>query len=567
MMQRDLAPQFVSPDLGVYDKNSDRPLDIARGRLWVVAGFFVLCFLIISLRLVEVMTLKGPGDSGDEGLTSPPTLHLGRGNIVDRNGELLATVLTTSSLYANPKIVIDPEEAAAKLITVLPYLNKDEIKKRLSSKKGFTWIARHLTPQQKSQIINLGIPGVDFMRDEKRVYPDGPLLSHVMGYTDPDGKGIAGVEHHFDLPLKSGDPLKLSIDKKAQYILRTELLAGIEKFMADGASGLILDIHTGEVLAMVSLPDFDPNKPPANDDTLFNKVTSGVYEMGSVLKIPNTAMALEYGVANLNSRYDATQPIRVGRFSIKDYKPKNMVMSVAEVFVHSSNIGSAKMAMDVGPLRQQEFMKAIGFFEAPSIELPEVGKPSLPPRSAWKEASTMTIAYGYGMAISPLQYARALAAITNGGTLRDLTLLKQESDQLPEGTSVVSPETTETMLHLMYRVATEGTAKKAQVPGYWVGGKTGTANKRSGRSYISNAVVTTFVGVFPEKPKYAVLVMMDNPRAVKGTHGYTTAGWNAAPIAGQIIARIAPLFGVKPTFEVKRDFSAPLIQVAHRPKE
>ncbi len=527
-------------------------LDMAKTRLLVIACAFVVAFLVIAGRLIDVSLLRG---GGEEILARARALKgiTFRADIVDRNGELLATSLSTSSLYANARKVLDAREAADKLIQVLPELNHKEITQRLQSGKGFVWLVRHLTPQKQAEIIRLGIPGIYLQRDERRVYPHGELFAHVLGYTNIDNQGLGGVERKFDEILSSkGDPLRLSLDIRVQHVLRDELLAGIEKFKAQGGAGLIMDVQTGEIIAMVSLPDYDPNqvgKMGSEKQALFNRITLGTYEMGSSFKIFNTALYLESGVGSLSTKFDVSAHLRIGRFRVSDFHPAHYPLTVAEIFTESSNIGAAKMAVQMGKDLQVAFFEKLGFFRAPSFEVPEIGSPLYP--KVWSDSTIMTAAYGYGVSISPLQLVTAMAGIVNRGIMLQPTLLKIEtSSALGKGTRVISEKTSEIMCKLMYMVVAQGRSKKARVEGYEVGGKTGTANTLEGRAYKKGSNITSFMGAFPmSRPRYAVLIMIDRPQAIKGTYGFNAAGWNAAPIAGKVIGRIAPLLHVMPTNE------------------
>jgi len=384
-------------------------------------------------------------------------------------------------------------------------------------------------------------------RDEHRVYPYGSLVSHVLGYCGIDNNGLAGVEKYFDEPLShEQNPLSLSIDVRAQHVVHDELAKSVVEFEAEGGSAMVMDVKTGEILAMVSLPDYDPNLPNQNQvGATFNRNTLGTYESGSIFKIFNTAIALETGTASLSSLYDATFPIKVGPFLIKDFKGKKRVMDVREVFIHSSNIGSAKMALQFGARVQRHFLEKFGLLKAPILELPEISTPLVP--KVWRPVTTMTVAYGYGITASPLQSMVAVAGIVNDGWFRPATLLKRDPAALPEPVRILSSKTSAKMRDLMRLVVTEGTARTANVSGYEVIGKTGSAHKQVGRGYAQKAKLTSFIGVFPKKnPRYIVLLFLDNPKPTKNTHGYATGGWNAAPTGGRIIARMAPLLGVLP---------------------
>lgn len=537
-------------------------VDIARTRLLVSAVCLSLGFLVVTGRLIDVCCLHHTGEMSSQA-GDHIGLHMGRATLVDRSGEVLATTISTSSVYANAKIIQNPEEAAVKINKVFPDINPNQLAQRLKEGKSFVWIARHLTPQQKAAVIRLGIPGLEFIRDTRRVYPYGSLTAHVTGFVDIDNNGLTGIEHGMDSELRSQkDPVMLSIDIRIQHILYDELKRGIETYSAEGGSGMMIDAMTGEILAMVSLPDFDPNKPDIkNPQSLFNRNTLGVYEMGSTMKIINTAMALDSGQVTLDTKFDATKPMKVGKFFVTDFHAKNTWLNVSEIFTHSSNIGSAKMALRIGSEGQRMFMKRVGMLDTPQCELPEVGAPLSPQK--WREANTITIAYGYGISVSPLHLSMAVAGIVNAGMMpKRPTLLRKDIREI-EYTQVVKPSVSAQMIELMQEGVRSGTSKNAAVPGIAIGGKTGTANQRRahGRGYQKKDVNTTFVGVFPEKPRYLIFVMLDGPKATKATYGYNTAGWNAAPVAGNVVKRSAPILGVYPRFDQPEE-KMPLIREA-----
>jgi cell division protein FtsI (penicillin-binding protein 3) len=540
-------------------------LEACRSRLFFTSVIFACVFAAVALRIVEVVVLEGGSAQSHMPRFRIPAPPLpARADIVDRNGKLLAATLDSPSLYANPKQVLDPSEATRKLVHAFPNLKSEEVSAKLTSGKSFVYIKRHLVPRDQYEINQLGIPGLQFQHEERRVYPDGTLTSHVVGYTGIDNSGFAGIERGLDDMLKGrSDPLQLSLDLRIQYVLREELQHVIDDFTAKGAAGLIMDVNTGEVLSMVSLPDFDPNHPGAPDpnhpalsfaDRMFNRNTLGVYELGSIFKIFTVAMALDYGTSTLSSTYDATHPINIGRFTIGDYHGKHRVLSVPEILMYSSNIGAAKMAMAAGGQRQREFLSRLGLLKAPKIEVSEIGSPHFPGK--WRDVNVMTIAFGHGISVTPLSFASAAAALVNGGILRQATLLKQSLGDAPPGQQVISPKTSEQMRKLMRLVVEHGTGTQAAAPGYVVGGKTGTADKVSGRHYAEMKLLSSFVGVFPiNDPKYLILTMVDEPHPNKESHGYATAGWTVAPVTSRVIQRIAPLLGVVPV-----DESSPEIQ-------
>ncbi|MFV3074141.1 peptidoglycan D,D-transpeptidase FtsI family protein [Niveispirillum fermenti] len=525
-------------------------LAMGKARLLVLMSAFTLGFGAVGLKLVDATVSFGskePGAAQAVARTAPTS----RADIVDRNGVLLATSLRTASLYADPLLILDAAEAAQQIATVLPDLDVRQLTADLSSDKRFIWIKRNLTPRQENDVFRLGIPGIGFRNEERRVYPQGALAAHVVGFSGVDNNGLMGIEQAFDSRLKdSGEPLRLSVDVRLQHVLRKELAATVQEFSAIGAAGMVMDVKTGEILAMVSVPDFDPHAPPApqqeqDTDPRFNRNTLGVYEMGSTFKIFNTAMALESGRVRMNDMFDATRPIRIGRFTISDFHPENKWMDVADVFKHSSNIGSVKMAMELGPTAQKEFMGKLGFLKPASLELPERGWPMVP--NPWREVNMMTISFGHGMSVSPAHLLTAVGGVVNGGIMHPATLLKRDKPADIPGTRIISEKTSDQMRRLMRLVVTEGTATKADAPGYIVGGKTGTADKVKGRSYAGNARISSFAGAFPmTDPRYAIYVMVDEPKGTKKTYGYATGGWVAAPTIGAIVSQIGPLLGVKP---------------------
>ncbi|HEX5452450.1 MAG TPA: penicillin-binding protein 2 [Stellaceae bacterium] len=543
----------------VADERAATALEICRNRMLAAAAVFVVVFLVIALRLVDVVLL--PGAAAELRLPGlhPAVLPLPvRADITDRNGELLATNLNTPSLYADPRQVIDADKAVREITSVLPDLNPAELRAKLTSEKSFVWIKRRLTPRQQYEINRLGIPGLQFQQEERRVYPFGNLTAHVVGFCSIDNNGLAGIERALDKRIRqSREPVQLSIDTRVQFVLREELQKVISDFTAKGAAGIIMNVRTGEIVAMVSLPDFDPNHPGRFDHRLppaeakarlFDKVTLGDYEFGSAFKIFNTAMTLDAGTATLTKMYDAIHPIHIGRFTITDYHGKHRMLSVPEVFMYSSNLGSARMALEAGGDRQRAFLAKLGLLKPVPINFDELATPQFP--SHWREANVITIAYGHGIAVSPLHVAVAVSAIVNGGILRPPSLLKLAPDQVPAGTRVISQRTSDEMRKLMRLVVEHGTARFAEVPGYVIGGKTGTAEKNQHGHYEQHKLRSDFVGAFPmNDPRYLVLTMVDEPHGNKASHGYATAGWTVVPMTGRIVQRIAPILGVPPVDE------------------
>jgi cell division protein FtsI (penicillin-binding protein 3) len=531
-----------------FEGAAKQAIEIGRNRLLVAGAVFAVAFALIAVRLVDIAVLRGFDEPSVVRESASAVLKTGRADIVDRNGVLLATSLPVPSLYADPKDVIDPEDSARRLATVLDHLDVAEVTAKLRSDKRFVWIQRGLTPRQQYQINALGIPGLHFQREERRVYPQGDLAAHVVGFSGTDAAGLAGVEKHFDAMLRDGaKPLTLSIDIRVQHILREEVARQMQSFEGIGGVGVVLNANTGEVVAMVSLPDFDPNLAgTAPDDARFNRASLGIYEMGSTFKIFNTALALEAGTATMTSGYDATKPIQIARFTINDFHGQRRWLSVPEIFQYSSNIGSVKMALDFGTEAQRDFMDKLGFLKPVDAELPELGAPMAP--KPWRKINTMTIAFGHGIAVSPLHLASGVATVVNGGIQWPLTLVKRDPEQRALGHQVLSRKTSTEMRKLLRLVVENGTGRKASADGYLVGGKTGTAEKPGKRgAYAAKSLLSSFVAAFPmHDPRYVVLVMVDEPKANAESQGYATGGWVAAPAVKRIIARSAPLLGIHP---------------------
>ncbi|MBM3513254.1 MAG: penicillin-binding protein 2 [Alphaproteobacteria bacterium] len=526
-----------------------RAVEIGRMRLIVTASLFALAFGLIGARLVELMVVGGdPSLVVARGTTTTAAVSQRRADIVDRNGVLIATNLPTVDLFADAQKVIDPKNATKKLIATMPELKRDEVLRKLSSGQRFVYLRRHLTPNEQASINALGIPGVDFVESSRRVYPHGSLFAHVAGVTDPDNHGNAGAEKAFDEILRRDQaPLALSLDVRVQHAVREALAAGITRFSAVAGNAVVMDANTGELVAMVSLPDFDPKDiGTASEAARFNGVTLGLYEMGSTFKLFTAAMALDSGTATLASRYDATEPIKIGRFTIQDFHAQNRWMDVPDVLIHSSNIGAAKIALQAGTEAQKAFLRKIGLLTPLALELPEVGTPQYP--RTWREINTITIAYGHGISVTPVHVASAVSALVNGGTLHAPTIVRRDTGDEVAARPVISKRTSDAIRALMRMIVIEGSGKQADVAGYLVGGKTGSAEKVTRRGgYAENSRRTSFVAAFPiTAPRYVVLVVLDEPRAIKETYGFATAGWNAAPTAGAIIAKISPMLGVFP---------------------
>ncbi len=489
--------------------------------------------------------------AADDAITasSGPTVH--RATITDRNGQILAISLPTAALYANPREMIDAAKTAHELKLALPSLDEEVVRARLSTSKQFVYLARQLSPHDQLRINNLGIPGIYFEQTERRRFPMGRMAAQVLGGDDVDEHGVAGVERFFDKRLSDdpGTPLRLSIDVRVQAVVRDELDKAMQDFSAIGACGIVMDVRTGEVLAMVSLPDYDANDVgQASADDRFNRAVTGMYEPGSTFKLQTASMALDGGEAHIWDVYDAIHPIHIGRFTITDFEGKHRMLYLPEVLTYSSNLGAAHIAQSVGGDRQRDWLRNMGMFSRIGIELPEAGLPIHQPAANWGEATVMTVGFGHGIAVSPLHVVRGTAALVNGGIRLRPTILAQDGANVPpDGERVMQAETSDTIRKLMRLVVTDGYGKPAEVPGYYVGGKTGTAEKVGAHGYKKHTNVAAFMSVFPmNAPRYAVYMMLDEPHATAATHGWATAAWVAAPAAGRVISRIGPMLGLLP---------------------
>lgn len=530
-----------------------RALETGRARLLISSMVFVVAYGAIALRMIDVSVIEHtqpppPKSAAEQTTPTARAEDMARADIVDRNGEVLATSLPTVSLFAKTSELLDTQDAAEKLATILPDLDVEETQTRLSSAKAFAYLRRNLTPRQEYDVNALGIPGLYFEKGERRVYPHGNLSAHVVGMTDIDNKGISGIEKHFDQRLTTDHtPLRLALDIRMQTIVRNEVATAVNEFSALGGVGIVMDVKTSEVLAMVSLPDFDPNDPPpVTDSSMFNRATKGVYEMGSTFKLFNTAAALDYGSATLNSSYDARAPLHIYDAVIHDDHAESRWLTVAEILIHSSNIGAARMGMELGTTNQRNFLGKLGMLGPLPIELPEVGHPQVP--NPWREISTVTIAFGHGLSVTPLHLINGVSALVNGGEYHQPTLLP--TDNQPVAERIEKTKTSLAMRELMREVVQSGTGKFADVPGYEVGGKTGTAEKAIRGGYARKAVLSSFIADFPSSdPRYCVLVMIDEPHGTKESHGGITGGWTAAPAVKRIIAAIAPMTGMEPLFQ------------------
>jgi len=555
-----------------HEEMRDRDRLRAESRLLVLGLAFLAAFMVVGFRMGMIASAK-PQEPTAEGSASEIIMQ--RADIVDRNGALLATNLVTNSLYAQPPMMVDKENAARQLAEIFPDLNAEELLKVFNSDRKFIWLQRKTSPEQLQLVHDIGEPGLLFGPREMRLYPNGKLAAHILGGSgfgregvqSAEIIGVAGVENEFDAelrdPSRQGQPLQLSIDLTVQAAVRRVLGGGMKLMSAKGAAAVLMDVHNGEVLALVSLPDFDPNDRPrpltegdASDSPLFNRASQGLYELGSTFKIFTAAMALEDGIATPDTLVDTRGPLKWGKFSIKDFHNYGNQLSLTDIIVKSSNIGTARLAMEIGSGRQQSFLDSIGMFSPVPIELIEAkqSRPLLPKR--WSELSTMTISYGHGLAASPLHLATAYASLLNGGTKVEPTILKKEGP-VTLGPRIVSEKTSGILRSMLRQVVVRGTASLGDVKGYRVGGKTGTADKpKPGGGYATDKVVATFASVFPaDDPRYVLVVTLDEPVDTTGLEPRRTAGWSAVPVAAEIIRRVAPLLGMRPAIEQSSDLA------------
>jgi cell division protein FtsI (penicillin-binding protein 3) len=544
----------------LYGGNVDRAAK-ARARVGFAIVAFAAIYAVIGGRLI--MFAVGGDSHGARRAAAQDAIATARPDIVDRNGEVLATDVKAPSLFGEPRRIIDKDEAIELLTATLPDLDTGEVRERLSSKKGFVWLKREITPLQQQEIHRLGIPGIGFLRENKRVYPTGSEVAHLIGLVNTDNQGIAGMEKWLDTNgladlHRAGfatdrlqRPVELSVDLRVEHALRDELLKAKEKYKAKAASGLVSNVKTGEIVAMVSLPDFDPNNPrEAHDPDRINRLTTGVYEMGSTFKALTLAMALDSGKAGLGTMFDARGALHYGKFAIHDTHPLGRSITLSEVFTFSSNVGAARIALAQGVEAHKAFLRKMGQLDRLRTELPESASPIVPKR--WSELNTITIAFGHGLSVAPLQAVMGINAVMNGGYLIPPTFLKRsEAEARALAKKVIKSDTSDKMRYLMRLNAEIGTAKQADVKGYYIGGKTGTSEKVVNGRYSKKQVLNSFTAIVPaDNPQFQVLVMLDEPKPLPETHGFITSGWNAVPTGGKVIARIAPLLGIEPRFDL-----------------
>lgn len=522
-------------------------VETTRSRLRLALICFFIVFAVLGGRLVQLTVLdaapvKRAGASHKENQARP--------TITDRNNVVLATQITTVTLGADAAEIDDGAAMAAQLKAVLPRLNEARAARLLSGKARYVTLLSGLTPAQKQDVLAFGNPALKLTQATSRVYPAGEVTAHTVGFASSDLRGLSGLELYLDRLQEEealvGPELKTSLDIRVQHAVRDVLSSKMKEFSARAAGALVVDAHNGEILALVSLPDFDANAPMRNgQDSHFNRMTLGVYELGSIFKIFTAAMALDSGAVTAHETFDTAEPLKIGAHEINDVHGEERPLSVEEIIVHSSNIGSAKLALRVPEEVHYDFLQRLGFTDTLELELPERTAPLTPTR--WTDIERATSSYGHGISITPLHAVMAGAAMVNGGILYQPSLRKVG---LPVGERVIAAKTSAALRAMMRAVVANGTGRQADAPGYQVVGKTGSAEKPQAGGYDKNALVTSFLGAFPARaPRYALLVMLDEPQATAETYGYNLAGWNAAPAAGEIVGRIAPLLGVLPYFE------------------
>ncbi|WP_341751071.1 penicillin-binding protein 2 [Candidatus Tisiphia endosymbiont of Sialis lutaria] len=530
--------------------------DNTKIRLFIVSFCFAVFFCGLSYRLIIVAT---------NGYVKPEYQVKSsnfRKEIVDRNGNLLAVNLPSSSLFVNPQKVINPEQSLERLSKILPEIDKTKLLAELKGNKSFVWVKRDLLPKEQEAVLNLAMPGFSFEQEQKRIYTFSNLLSHVIGYVGRDLAGLAGLERSYDKFLTNSDfdlaqpeqlkkPLELSIDVRLQNILNEEIDKTLNEFSAIGAVGIIANPNNGEILALISKPDFNPHYPSsAKPEELFNMASLGIYEMGSVFKTLTMAVGFDTDAIAMNDAYDISY-MKVGAFNVKDYHPRHGWHSVPEIFLHSSNIGVSQIMLEVGKNDFKKYLKRLGLLDQLKIELPERGTPLFPSDKRWSDLTSVVMSYGYGISISPLHFMQAVLPVVNGGTLYDLTLIKRQDERLV-GTKVFSEKTSKQMSELFRLVVKEGTGRRADVKGYLVGGKTGTAEKLKAdghgkRKYLKNSRISSFLGLLPaSNPQYVIFIMFDEPKGTKESFGFATAGWTAAPTVGRVLERMVSLYGIEP---------------------
>ena len=543
-----------------------RMLRKTQRRLIMIGCIFIISFGVIGMQMTALAMTE---PSEPKAQNSINDISVSRADIVDRNGRILATNIETHSLYVHPKQLADPSGTALRLAEIFQDIDAITLKARFNGKQNFLWLRSAISPEEKQAVHDIGDPGLLFGPREMRLYPNGNLAGHILGGTtfgkqgvhSAEVIGVAGVEKEFDELLRdpkyNGRPLKLSVDLSVQSALEKVLRGGMQLMNAKAASAVLMEVHTGEIFAMSSLPDFDPNNRPIgltkgdqSDDPLFNRAVQGLYEQGSVFKTFTVAQAMELGLVEADTMID-TKRFRWGKYAIKDYRNYGPELTVEKVLVKSSNVGTARLSQMIGADSQKSFLKSLGLLAATPIELVEgsTAKPQFP--SNWSEIATMTISYGHGISGSPLHLAAAYSAIVNGGTFVSPTILQKSVSEV--GARIISKNVSDQLRSMLRDVVRtpEGTANLGEVSGYSVGGKTGTAEKISKTGgYDAERVLATFASFFPsEDPKYVLIITLDEPEDRMGVEPKRTAGYTAVPVAAEVIRRVAPLLGLVPKIE------------------
>lgn len=534
-----------------------RIYDTAKQRLIFFVACFAAAYLVVFIRVVDLALTRDVSEISKTVFKSrnKESFNGMRADIVDRNGDLMASTLKMSSVYADTSIIEDPEKLAAQIMEVLPDLDLKNLVDNLKSGRKFVWIKRNITPRQKYALNAIGEPAISFKEENHRVYPNNNLTAHIIGYTDVDGNGISGIENYFDEKIKNSEEnLQLSIDLKVQHAMRSELMEAMEGFKAKAAIGMVMNVNTGEIISMVSLPDFDPNNiGNASDDEKFNRATLGVFEMGSTFKLFSTAAALDSNKVSFATAFDIREPIKSGKYDISDFHSKKRPLTVPEIFIYSSNVGTAKMAQLLGNEKVENFYRSMGFLDkVPDTEIPEKGYPLYP--SPWRDINTLTVSFGHGIAVSPLHLIRAASALVNGGIMPRATIVKlkdngtDDTGLVMEANRVVSEETSKKLRQLLELVVVGGTGNNAYVKGYSVGGKTGTAEKNINGEYKKDILFSSFIGMFPmDKPEYAILAILDEPQPNELTQGNSaTGGYAAAPVVAKVVKHIGSIYQIAP---------------------
>ena len=545
-------------------------LKLRRIKLSICSVLLIFSFTIIGYKTFSLASITKVNKNQISSKKNQQSLFskLNRGNIYGRNGELLATTIDVNSLNINPQEILNKNETIKKLNKIFPELKEESLWRKLNTKKRHVNLLREISPKQYVLLLEEGIEGIKIEAKDKRIYPNNNLVSHILGGTDIDGKGIAGIEKSFNEKLLNGEDITISIHNGIQYITEKIMSEQIKKFDAEGGAGIVMNAKNGEIYAITSLPDYNANNyNNINNQNLFNKATKGIYELGSTLKLVTAAVAFESDHVKENDVFDVSTPLKVSSRTIRDFHPLNYRLNIPEVIVHSSNIGSAKIAKKFGTSTQLKYLKSLGLMDKLDLEIPELGKPQV--LKDGRLLTTMTISYGHGIAITPLHLASATATIVNDGIKIKPTLLISNSKL--SNNKIFSSKTSKKMKSIMRLVVSSkhGTAKKAQATGYLVGGKTGTAEKvnQTGR-YSKKQNIVAFTAAYPmNDPQYVITIMIDNPKGQKFSFGYRTAGWVAAPVIKRLVTRISPILNIKPKTKVSSDFTKDLNKYKIRGKK